>query len=244
MTFQAIKALLEPRLALPQVLHLLQQHVEAGALAPFQCVAPGAGGPSRRSGGAVGPCRTGRSAGAVFVAAVPGTGLKMMARAPQRTAAFLHRWIIQRVFERGDVIGAAKSVADQRGDLPRFRDDGAGGRVRGLREAGEASLHAVHHPFAEARDFRPDILQALLHIAQHVLGLAWDAIVLDFPQLPVVVLQFSLQLLDGLSRFLVLFLKNLRRNGEPVRRKNMAKLIQLRVNEQECHGSLLRPQAN
>lgn len=36
---QAVEALLEPRLALPQLLHLLQQHIQAGALAPLQRVA-------------------------------------------------------------------------------------------------------------------------------------------------------------------------------------------------------------
>ncbi|TNN33047.1 hypothetical protein EYF80_056788 [Liparis tanakae] len=55
----------------------------------------------------------------------------------------------------------------------------------------------------------PSLKPALLHVPQHVLGVARDAIVLRLPQPAVVVLQLPLQLLDALRRLLVLLLKNL-----------------------------------
>lgn len=54
-----------------------------------------------------------------------------------------------------------------------------------------------------------DVLQALVHVTQHVFRLARDAVVLHLPQLAVVMLQLPLQLLDGLCGFLILLLEHL-----------------------------------
>lgn len=54
-----------------------------------------------------------------------------------------------------------------------------------------------------------DVFQALVHVTQHVFGLARDAVVLHLPQLAMVMLQLPLKLLNGLCGLLILFLKHL-----------------------------------
>lgn len=58
-------------------------------------------------------------------------------------------------------------------------------------------------------DLGSDVLQALMHVSENVFGLARDAVVLHLSKLPVVVLKLPLQLLDSLSRLLVLLLEHL-----------------------------------
>lgn len=139
--FQAVKRLIQPTLAVPEFLDLVEQRVQAQALAVLQCVQALRAG--RAPGGpcdAVGPSRAGGGTGAVVLAAVLGArGPPQGPGPPSPQNVTILLGLVQGVLQGRDVVSAAKLVADEGGDLSRLGHHGPGRRVSGVGEAGEAT---------------------------------------------------------------------------------------------------------